>query len=609
MSLNDAGEFDAAPAFWIPLPARPRPSGPAKGGISLYTTLALLRPGVTTEEATVEAQTLMPARVGEMYPIAVVNARVEQARSVRPVLLLFQIGVLFVLLIACVNVVNLLTARGVSHRKDLAVRWALGAGPIHLARYSIGEGLIIGLLGGVGGALLTYVIVALFRSQPPFVLPRLSDVRVDGTVLGFACMTSVIAGALVGSAEAVRTARRDLAPELVRKATFRSRNRGGLQGVTRLLIVAEAASATVLLAGAGLLLSSFVRLATVDRGFEPDGVFTFRVSLPAHYEEPSEQYAFHAALSTALRGLPHVTGVAASPEMLGRAGVGFDLSIDGRRFRNPIAYQVLTPGFLKTLRVPLRGREFAAVDRAPQARVAVVNEAFLRRFLPGSNAIGQVIQFQGWSGLEIVGVAGDTRISPLDARRLPAVYLPEELDRGFASATYVLRTSNFTGLLNGIRTAAARVDTNAVIFEAATMNDQLEREIVTPRLIGGIALGLAVVAVSLAAIGLYGVVSYLVGTRTREFGIRVALGAERHTLILQAMRGVFARALLGIAIGILLALYVSRFLETLLFGVRPRDPMTLLLIAVGFLSLALIACYIPSRRAARIDPSVALRAE
>jgi predicted permease len=517
---------------------------------------------------------------------------------------LFQAAVLFVLFIACVNVTNLLLARAASRRQELVIRLALGASRLQLARYAVAEGVLIGLGGGSLGCLLAFQIVALVRTLPPYVLQRMADIRVDGVVLALACGVSVGAGILVGIATAVRVLRSDLEQGSVPWQP-RTASAGPRQRPSRALLVAETAAGVILLAGADLLLTSFARLTSVERGFEPDDVFTFRISLPARYQGAAAHYAFHDDFAAALRQIPGVTSVGASGGMLGRGNVGFTL--DGKRVPG-VWFQVVAPGVFETLQVPLRGRDVNERDRAQQAAVVIVNETFARRFLGVEDPIGRQIQFQEWPALTIIGVAGDTRTRELDGEINPAVYLPQELkSAGFGAPTYVLRAPRKTGVLAAVRAAAARIDASAVVFDATSMNALLARSVTAPRLYSATALGFAVVAVTLAALGLYGVLSYSIGTRTREFGIRIALGANSRTVVGNVMREALATVLLGVVIGLAGARYVSRFLEALLYGVQPGDPVTLGAVAVLFLAVAALACYVPARRATRIDPITALR--
>jgi predicted permease len=609
MSANAAGELSDAPEFWTPLVARARPAGPATGGMTLVPTFALLQPDATLESATAEVNTLMPARAGTRWPVELVSARVEQARAVRPVLLLFQAAVLVVLFIACANVINLLLARVSNRRQELAVRRALGARRSELARFAVTEGLIIGIIGGALGSMVAFQIVALVRTLPPFVLPRVAEIRVDSVILAAACAISIAAGVIVGLTTAVRALRSDLDAGSLRGHS-RAASAGRHHRPSRALVVLQTAASVILLAGAGLLLTSFVRLTSVERGFDPEDVFTFRISIPARYQGAEAQAAFHDAFGNALRRVPGVTSVAASPALLGRYATGFTLEANGRQHKTAIAFQPLTPDMFETLQVPLRGRDFTMADRARQAHVAIVTELFARRFFPDVDPVGQRIKFQDWPSLDIVGVAGDTRTRELDGDIRPAVYLPFEMTTdGFGALTYAVRAPETPDMMAAVRRAATALDPSAVVFDATWMEPLLARSVVTPKLYSATGAGFAAVAVVLAALGLFSVLSYSIASRTREFGIRIALGASGGRVVATVLREAVGTVLLGIVLGIAGAAYLSKFLESLLFGVTPRDPATLGGVAVLFLAVATLASYLPARRATQVDPIEALRAE
>jgi predicted permease len=598
MSLNADGGLSDAPEFWIPMVKQARPAGPATGGMSLVPTFALLAPGITRTQAAAEANSLMPARVDRRFQIELVSARDEQGRDVRRVLLLFQAAVLFVLFIACANVTNLLLARAASRRRELMVRLAIGASKAQIARFALAESAIIGAAGGVAGCALAFEAVALIRALPPYVLPRLAEVRVDTVVLALACTVAIGSGLLVGLWTVVR---------MLGAASLTA---GRPHRPSRVLVVAETAAGVLLLAGAALLLGSFVRLARVDRGFDPASVYSFRVSLPARLQAPAAQHAFHDQLAAAMKALPGIESVGAVERSLGSGATGFTLIIDGRKTQTPIGFQAMTPGVFGTLRIPLRGRDFTAADRAGTAAAVIVNDSFARKHLPGRDPIGQRIGFQDWPALEIVGVAADIRPTDAAAAVTPAIFMPVELGRGFGAPTYLVRTPMAAAaLVPRIRDAVARIDTNAVVFDTTSLDALLARQVTTPKFYGLTATGFALVAMALAALGLYGVLSYSVTARTRELGIRIAIGATPRRLIGAVMRDALVAVAAGVAIGLAGAFYSSRFLEALLFGVTPNDPATLAAVASVFFAVALAAAYVPARRASRVDPIVALRVE
>jgi putative ABC transport system permease protein len=605
-SLDDNGRLLAAPEFWTPMVARPRPSSPvARGGMTLVPTYALLQPEVTLEQAAAEANTLMPARTNERFPVELVNARVEESRTVRPTLLVFQAGVLFVLFSACANVINLLLARTASRRYELMVRMALGASRAQIARYAIAEALILAAAGGVVGSGLAYGAVALFRTLPAFLLPRMTEVSVDGAVLTLATGLSLVAGLVVGLYSAIRATRSDLA-NAPGSRQFLMSGRSHAHHSSRLLLAAETAAGVILLAGAGLLLNSFIRLTAVDRGFDPTGVYTFSVSLPRTYDAAART-AFHDRFAAAVRALPGVSAVGASDYLPGSGSIGFKTVVDGQQHAAAVGFNALAPEVFGALRIPLRGRDFNPADRTPQASVAIVNETFARRFFPDRDPIGQRIGFQSWPSLEIVGVAGDTRTGDVTEEISPNVYLPYGTDAGYLS-TYVIRggTGAFAASL---REVAAHVDSRAVVFNTTSLDTRLARTMAPAKLYGWTATVFAIVAVMLAALGLYSVLSYSIGARTREFGIRSALGASQRAIIGGVMREAATTVIPGICLGLVGAAYLSRFVQALLFGVTPRDPATYAAIAGLFAAVAALACYLPARRATRIDPVVALRTE
>jgi predicted permease len=609
IDVDSAGELASAPEFWMPIVARSRPKGPATGGMTMVPTLALLSPSATIAQATAEVNTLMPAREGERFPVEIVNARTEQGRKVQSVLVLFQVAVLFVLIIACINVVNLLLARTAARRHELAIRAALGAGPRQLASYAIAEGLLIGIGGGALGCFLAYQVVALFRTLPPNLLPRMAEIRVDTAVLALTCATSIVAGLGVGSATVIRIARRDLI-EPWSPWSSRTVSAGTKERPSKSLVIVETAAGMILLTGASLLLNSFVKLIDVDRGFNPDDVYTFNISLPQErYRDSNAQHIFHDQFSAALRQIPNVHAVGVSTGLLGEYAIGFSVELDGKRIESGVAYNHITPGVFETLGIPLSGRDFSLRDRTQHPTVAIVNKAFARRFLGTGNPLGRRIGFQDWPALEIVGVVGDIRMSKPNTDVSPAIYLPPDGATPFRTSSYVVRASDTVGLPSAVRAVASRLDSDVVVFNAMTMNALLAHTVSTPKIYAMSAVIFAGLGTTLAALGVYGVLAYSIATRTRELAIRMALGAEARTVLSGVMREGLAMVIVGIGIGTAGALYMSRFLRDLLFGVQPHDPSTFAVVATVFLLTATLACYLPARRAARVDPLVALKYE
>jgi putative ABC transport system permease protein len=610
MSLSADGELKDAPDFWVPFLSIPRPAGPETGGFSLVPTFALLRPGVSVAQAAAEASTLMQAGAKERWRIELASVHVEQTRSVRRVLLIFQTAVLFVLFIACANVTNLLLARAAARQRELLVRIAIGASRTDLARYAVLESTIIGVAGGVLGCAGAALAVALVQRLPPYVLPRLNAIRIDATVLAFASAIAIGAGLAVGVWSAARLWRSHSSNGTAWRGSGGSAGRA--QRPSRALVIAETAAGVTLLAGAALLLGSFIRMTNVDRGIDASGVYAFRVARPPGIQTPVAQYTFHDALTDAVRSIPGVESMSVVEQSLGGGAIGFSLTVAGQQRRDAVGFQSVWPAFFASLRIPLRGRDFTPADRHAVATATIVSEAFAQRYFPAGNAIGQHIALDsgpGWPDLEIVGIAGDIRTGSVDTAPRPKIYLPAETRNGFGQPTYLVRAARNPRLPAEVRAAAARVEPSAVLFDATALDDLIGRQVATPKFYGLTATGFAAIAVLLAALGLYGVLSYSVGTRTREFGIRIAIGATSGRVIAGVMRETLMTIVIGVVCGLAGAYYSSRFLESLLFGVRPHDAATFALVTALFLAIAALACYIPARRATSIDPVTALRAE
>ncbi len=543
--------------------------------------------------------------------------------EVRPALLVLLGAVGFVLLIACANVGNLLLARGAARRRELSVRAALGAGGARLRRQLLTESLLLGLGGGGAGLLLAHAGVrALLRASPEN-LPRVEAVNVDATVLLFTLATALLAGLLVGLAPALHAAR--VAPGAVLREGGRGAAGGRLLGRLRPALVAgQFALALVLLVGAGLLIRSFDRLQRVDLGYEPRNVLSFRLSLPPQkYDGEDRVRAFYDELLPLLEALPGVESAdAVSSFFLGRLPQSSNITVEGRPEPPvalkmlPVAYDAVTPGFFRTLRIPLlQGRSIEALDGSDATRVAVVNETFVRRFLPDERPLGRRFLFgdsaQGedppW--ITIVGVVADARRSGVDREAHPSAYLPMAQYSSPQMNVMVRTLTDPLGLVEPVRAAVAAVDPEQPLADVRTLEQAVSRSVADRRFVM-LLLGLfAGVALSLAAVGIYAVMAYVVGHRAREIGIRVALGARRQDV----GRLVIGEGMKVVGFGLLLglggALVLTRLLRGLLYQTSPLDPMTLLLGAAVLSSVALVANWLPASRAARMNPLQALRNE
>jgi predicted permease len=613
MTRNSAGELADAPEYWVAIPPVV-PTAPRSGGFSLFPAIAVVREGVRAEQAEAELRSLLlPLPNGRPSQLQLVNAREEMGRDVGRALFIFQAGVALVLLIACVNVVNLMLARSAYRRSELAVRSALGASRGRLVREGVAEALLLSAGGGALGCALAFGVVAGIRTLPPTVLPRLQEIQVDSVVLGFAAAASALSGLLVGLFSAIRIARGapwSGARLVTAMATPRTRP-------SSVLVVVELAAAMVLVTAAGLLTGSFANLMSHDTGYNPDGVATFRVTLPeGRYPTPAAQRQVSEGLSARLRSLPYVESAGATSGYLTSNGIAFwDVLVDGRPGgRADFRFASVTPGYFETLQVPLlRGRTLTEADVQSSAPVIVVNESFARAYLGDGDPIGRRLTFLETTQptREVVGVVGDTTHGPDDGRfRAGAYFPPDGSVQSLAQLIMIVRTEAGLGrLLSEARAALRAFDPQLAIYDATMVDEILQRSSSSPRFYTGVAVFCGVVAFALSALGLYGLLAYLVGMRTREFGIRMALGADSHAILKGVMGHGLRLALAGTALGAVGSFLTVQSLESLLFGVAPRDGTTFALAAAILFSAAAAASYVPSRRATRVDPVVALRAE
>jgi len=587
---------------------------------------ARLRPEATVESAQADASAVM-RRLEETYPDdnrgrgawvrPLVNEVVGEAR---PALLLLFGAVALLLLMACASAANLVLTRGIARERELAIRTSLGAGPFRVFRLLLTESLLLALLGGAGGVLLAAAAVRLVRDLGPADLARLQECSVDGRALLFALGASMASALVFGALPALRGARS--APLASLKDGGRVSGTSSL-GVRRFLVAFELAATVVLVVGAGLLVRSFSNLRQVDPGYDPRNVLLAHVSLAGPgYEFPRGWPvlgwpAFSAVaegLRQRLEATPDVVSMAFAHQGPADAGWTTRVTVEGRPAPPPgeqdeASYRPVSPGYFRTLGVPIhRGREFGRFDGAGAPPVAVVNEAFLSRHFPQEDPLGRRIVVFGVPR-EVVGVAGDERFEGIESGPAPAMYLPIDQNPQ-PLVTLVIRTgSDPLAAIPGLRAALRATDPTLALFEVdsaeAALASSLRQRRFTLVLLGGFAA----VALLLAAVGTYGVVSYAVGERTREVGVRVALGAQpRHVFGLVVRQGMVL-SFAAVTAGVLGALALGRMMESLLFGVGGRDPLTLAVVAAGLLLTAFAASAAPALRAARVDPVEALRME
>ncbi len=587
-----------------------------------YGVLGRLKDGVTLAEAKMQLDAIQ-ARLGQSFPsddaglaTTLVPLHAKLVGDVQYALLLFLGAVGFVLLIACVNVANLLLAKATVREREMAVRRALGCSAGRLIRQALTESALLGVLGGAFGVLLAFWSVNFFLRLIPSNIPRLQDVHVDGNVMLFAVGISLLASLLFGLAPALRHSGLH-ANESLRESARGSGEQARSRRLRGILVASEIALALILVAGAGLMLQSFLRLATAEPGFSPDQLLKVDVMASLErYSQPWQQTKFFNDVLSAIRAVPGVKSAGACtsmpPELVQEAS-GF--SIAGRTpiepGKGPVAwYLPATPKFLGTLGLPLlAGRDFTDADTAEAPQVAIINRQVARRYFEGVDPLGQKINFRGVDRT-VVGVAADTTYSGLGAPPDFQIYVP------FAQGTFPglhiairAQAGNPLSLVPSVRAAVRSVDSQARASRIASMEDLFSTSILQPRFYAWLLVTFGAVAVTLAAIGIFGVISYSVSQRTHEIGIRMALGAERRHVMAMVLRQGLRLTVAGIAAGVAGAAALTRLLSSLLFGVKAWDPITFALASALLMGVALLACYFPARRGMKVDPMVALRYE
>jgi putative ABC transport system permease protein len=609
-----------APYGWTTELLRAAPGRGSSHGI------ARLRDGITVAQAQDEMRRLMaqlereaPAR-NTGWSAEVVPVHEAMIEAVRPALLLLSGAVLLVLLIACVNVANLLLARSTVRERELGVRTALGASHGRLFAQLLTESVLLSLIGGAAGLALAAAfhrgLVALVANRIP--VPRLDQVQLDGVVVLFTFAAALATGVLFGLAPALMAARG--AAEALRDGGRHGTGRRARR-VLGALVAAEVAIALVLLAGAGLLVRSFVRLQSVDPGFRAQGVLTARVSLPAvRYSEPKAIVAFFESALDRIRQLPGVEN-AAGISFPPLAGPGIGTSFyrldrpeppDGQK---PVTeVRPVTPGFFATMSIPLlAGRDITPADTVDAPAVAVVSQSLVRRHLAGEDPIGRRLHVniggRGGMQVEIVGVVGDVKFSSLDAETPPAVYLPMP-QLALAQMTLLVRTPiDPLSLAPSVAAAVREIDPALPLGDVRTMDDIVNATLARPRAISVLLVAFAGIALLLAGVGVYGVMAYSVSQRTQEIGVRMALGATmasvQRLVLGQAMRLV----LVGLGIGLAAAAALAQLLRGQLFEIEPLDPLTFTVTAGVLTGVAALASYVPARRGTRIAPVDALRVD
>ena len=621
-----ASSWPANTMLWYPFTFDPAKLQQSRGAVYL-NVIGRLKPGATLASATADMSAIA-ARLAKDYPnvndkvgTVVVPLQEWITGSLRRPLLILLGGVAFVLLIACANVANLLLVRGVARAGELAVRTALGAGRGRLIRQLVTESMVLSLIGGGAGFLLAIIGTRLLVAAAPPSIPRLDAIHVDATVLAFTLLIATVTGAIFGLVPAFQMVRPDIAKTL-REGGRSGGQRAGSHTARRALVVAEVALSVMLLAGAGLLIRSFNSLMSVDPGFRTENSISFALSLPtAKYQTPALQAAFMNRVMERMRALPGVQSAGAGFGMpLTNFGFGFNFTIVGRPPVKPAdqpdaELRVATPEYFPTMGIRIvKGRGFTSLDRAGGAKVLLLTETAAKKFFPNEDPIGKHVIFgmnreTGPLEGDIVGIVADVKQSSLAETTLPQFWAPYD-QWPMSNMNVVLHTTRDPqAVVADARGAIKQLDPDLAVAQIKTLDAVLAESVAQPRFYMVLLTAFSIVAIVLSAIGIYGVVAYLVGQRSRELGIRIALGATPSRMVQMVVREGVAMVAVGVGVGIGGALALTQLMGALLFNVKSTDPLTYASVTVLLGAVALVASSVPASRAAHVDPAIAMRAD
>jgi predicted permease len=552
----------------------------------------------------------------KQYVLEVDPLKESLVGPLRMSLLVLFAAVGFVLMIACANEASLLLARATVRAREMAIRSALGGSQTRLARQLLTESLLLSFVAGGLGIALTVATLRALRSLPQGTLPRIDEIGVDPLVLGFCLLLSLITGLVFGLLPSVQASRKAVQESLKEEVRGSSGSRRSGRSLA-LLVSGEVAIVALLLSGAGILLKSFSNLAHIDPGFDANHVTTFTITLPeARYGKPAQKSQFFRRLVDSIETLPQVRAAAV---------VNF-IPLSGTRFvyfcpegtvcqgigKDPIiALRQITPDYFKTMGIPLlRGRLFNDGDREDGHPVAIINQWTAEHYYAGKDPIGrQIANSRDMIQREIVGVVGDVRFVGVNTPASQEMYLPQA-QNPFGTMTLVIRSDAAVGsLANTVTRKVADLDAELPVSNIITMNDVVATSIAQPRLTAQFVSGFASAALLLTIVGIYGVIAYAVTRRTREIGVRLAVGCPPGRILLLVLNQGMQMVLLGLVVGTIASLFLTHLLSSLLFGTSPRDPFILTAVPCLVVVIALVACYVPAHRAAHIDPLVALRSD
>ena len=612
--------FPQSAELWVPINFDISP-GMKQRKAHFLRPIGKLKAGITIAQAQADTDAVA-RRLEQQYPdtntgwnLRLVSLREQLVGNTKPTLFILFGAVGFVLLIACANVANLLLIRAAARQKEIALRTALGAGRFRIVRQMITESVLLALAGGALGTLLAIWGVELLVTLSAGSIPATAQVRIDATVLSFTLLISLLTGVLFGLAPALRTMRLNLSESL--KEGGRTPGEGSQRNRIRsVLVVLESAVAVVLLIGAGLLIRSLIQLQNIRPGFDAHNVLTMRVDLPREkYATPEKAANFFSQLESRLGGLPGVESVGLVSELPlsgqpndmpytveGHPPVSIDQAFDDDFRRVNLQY-------FSALRIPLlRGRNFTEQEVRQSAKVVIISDLLARQVFPNEEPIGKrLIMSMGNQPFEIIGIVGDIRHRALESQPAAAMYLPTYETPWM---NIVLRTKGQpASLAAAVRKEVQGIDPDQPVADVKTMEQWLETAVAAPRYRTALLGLFALVALVLAATGIYGVMSYSVVQRTHEIGVRMALGARQLDVLKLVVRQGMTLVVLGVALGLCGAFALTRVMSTLLFGVTAKDPVTFVAVAALLTLVAFVACYLPARRATRVDPLVALRYE
>jgi putative ABC transport system permease protein len=610
---------------WVPIALTQQDA--ANRGRHYLEVVGRLKPGVSLAQAQSEMSTIA-ARLQQQYPQwnAELGAVVQPLHEylvgdIKPALLVLLGAVGLVLLIACANVANLLLARAAVRQKEIAVRVALGAKRSRLIRQFLTESVLLSTLGGLVGLAIAYGGLIVLKAFIPENISQAREISMDLKVLGFTFLISVATGLIFGLAPAVQAARFNQIDTL-KEGGRDAATGGGGKRLRSVLVMAEVAISLVLLIGAGLLINSFLRLRNVDPGFRAENLLTMKIVLPeTKYDEMAKRSAFYTDLIQRVQSLAGVRSAAVTTNLpLYRQGNSIGIGIEGQPAPPPgqeriIVTRIVSPGYLDTMGIPLlRGRQLTEQDTENSPNVVIISETMARRYWPGEEAVGKRIAIgrikkpEDW--IQVIGVAKDVRQFELTADPKPQMYLTYRQAGFFDAQDLVVKTDvEPSSLAATVRKAVWEIDKDQPVSNIRTMKEILADSIARQRFSMLLLAIFAAVALVLAGVGIYGVMSYSVAQRTREIGIRMALGAQTGAVLKLAVGYGMKLVLAGLVIGLIAAFALTRVMATLLFGVTATDPATFTLISLLLIAVAALASYVPARRATRVNPIIALRYE